>query len=80
MKNENKNRSTQMMMEILRDPEKAQSRFAAAQRLASGLMRLVVSEDDETITDIAGWLKYKSEQLRDDIIDLYELLGSPALS
>lgn len=72
--------STQMMMEILRDPEKAQSRFVAAQRLASGLMRLVVSEDDETITDIAGWLKYKSEQLRDDIIDLYELLGSPALS
>lgn len=80
MKKENKNRSTQMMMEILRDPEKAQSRFAASQRLAKDLMRLVVSEDDEAINDVAGWLEYDPEQLLDDIIDLYELLGSPALS
>ena len=80
MKKQKTEAATPMMMEILKDPEKAKSRFAAASRLASDLMRLVASENEQAIIQLADNMEYEPEQLRDDIIDLYEFLGHPALS
>ena len=80
MKKENKNRSTQMMMEILKDPEGMKKRLCAGKRLVTDLFILVEMENAEAIELIAEQLSYDPDQLADDIIDLYDLFSHSGLS
>lgn len=70
---------TQMMMKILGIPKETRLRVDAAQRLAADLFKLVALENAEAIMQLAEHMDYDPDQLNDDIIDFYDLVGQPAL-